>query len=202
MTASTGPTAPTASTGPSLIQGRPTGSSAVERLWGTPTVVSALDLTGILMPGITAPDPAGPVFETLPVGAVIADERRLRSLLLASMADLAVEQGLPAPPGLTLEIQVWRGGYDKPAFSVAAPAIAWCVLAATTPTNQESGAIALTDPRPAAPQTAMPGLPWGRQFIVRCAPGSHAAAPGWLTCSIVPVEQGQAALVAVATALQ
>lgn len=187
---------------PSLIQSRQAGSSSVERLWGTPAVVASIDLSGILMPGITAPDPAGPAFEQLPVSAVVADERRLRSIMLASMAELAAGQALPAPTSLHLEIQVWRAGYDKPAFSEAAQAIAWCVLAATRPTNQESGALALTDPRPAAPQTAMPGLPWGRQLIVRCAPGSHAAAPGWLTCSVVPVEQGQAALVAVATSLQ
>jgi hypothetical protein len=44
----------------------------------------------------------------------------------------------------------------------------------------------------------MPGLPWGRQFIITPQPGNHAVVPGWLTCSIVPLEHGQHITVAVA----
>ncbi|MFI9597878.1 hypothetical protein [Nonomuraea sp. NPDC052265] len=187
---------------PSLIRARPAGTSGVERLWGTPVVIQALDLAGILKPGVAAPGPEGEPFEVISTDAVLADEDALRTRLLASMAALAAGQGLPEPSGLQLEIQAWRGGFDKPAFSVGAEAIAWCVLTASEPLNQESGAIALTDPRPGGPQTAMPGLPWGRQFVIRCATGAHAAAPGWLTCSVVPLEQGQSALVAVATSLR
>jgi hypothetical protein len=42
----------------------------------------------------------------------------------------------------------------------------------------------------------MPGLPWGRQFVIRPVAGAHAVVPGWLTCSIVPLEAGQQITVA------
>ncbi len=32
----------------------------------------------------------------------------------------------------------------------------------------------LTDPRAGSALTAMPGLPWGRQFVIRPAVGAHA----------------------------
>jgi hypothetical protein len=44
----------------------------------------------------------------------------------------------------------------------------------------------------------MPGLPWGRQFLLTPTPGAHAVGPGWLTCSVVPLEQGQHLTVAAA----
>jgi hypothetical protein len=44
----------------------------------------------------------------------------------------------------------------------------------------------------------MPGLPWGRQFLVTPVPGAHAVVPGWLTCSVVPLEQRQHITVAAA----
>ncbi|MFC6903279.1 hypothetical protein ACFQGX_49805 [Nonomuraea dietziae] len=159
----------TTHTGAALIGARPIGSSGVERLWGTPVVIESLDLADIVMPNITAPDPVGEPFEVIPASAVLNNEEALRAELLTSMAALAAGQGLLEPSGLELEIQVWRGGFDRPAFSVGAEAIAWCVLAASEPINQESGAIALTDPRPAGPQTAMPGLP--------CGSSSSAALP-------------------------
>ncbi|MFC7582397.1 hypothetical protein ACFQYP_00305 [Nonomuraea antimicrobica] len=49
--------------------------------------------------------------------------------------------------------------------------------------------------------TAMPGLPWGRQHTITPAAGSLAVVPGWLTCSIVPVEKGEAIAVVVATSI-
>jgi len=180
----------------------PIGTVSVERHWGTHVVIDHIDLTGIAVPGLAAPGPSGPSIEHVDPAGVLADEAALRAALLTSMAAVSAGQGFPLPTGLTMDIQAWRGGYDLPATSYGADVIAWCFLAAVDPQHEESGAIALADPRAGSALTAMPGLPWGRQIMIRPTAGAHAAAPGWLTCSVVPVEKGQSALVAVATSIR
>jgi hypothetical protein len=101
--------------------------------------------------------------------------------------------------GCRVEIQVWRDGYDQPAFSSQARYAGWTILAASpAPEHSESGCLAFADPRAGSAGTAMPGLPWGRQFLLTPVPGAHAVVPGWLTCSLVPLEHDQHITVAVA----
>jgi len=56
-----------------------------------------------------------------------------------------------------------------------------------------------SDPRAGSAMTAMPGLPFGRQFIVRPVPGACAVVPGWLTSSVIPLEPRQRITIAIAT---
>lgn len=174
----------------------------VTRHWGTGVVIDALDLTGIMRGNLAdvAPVLADASFAQVPASSVIADEAALRAQFLASINALAAAQGAPAVEEVDLQVQVWRAGYDLPATSYDADFVAWCFLSTSpAPQHSESGAIAFADPRAGSAMTAMPGLPWGRQVMIRPTPGAHAAVPGWLTCSVVPVEEGQYALVAVAT---
>ncbi len=175
--------------------------STVSRHWGTGVVISDADLAGILRDDLAgAGGPSGAAFEQVPPSAVLADEEALKAQFLASMNAVATAQGTAAVEQVEIDVQVWQGGYDLPATSYPADVVGWCFLATSpTPQHSESGALALADPRAGSALTAMPGLPWGRQLMVRPTPGAHAAAPGWLTCSVVPVEEGQYAVVAVAS---
>jgi hypothetical protein len=180
-----------------------TGARAtVSRYWGTGIVIGDVDLTGILRDDSDRVwGASGPAFERIRSGSFLADEAALEAQFLASMNAVASAQGSGPVERAEIDIQIWRGGYDLPATSYPADVVGWCFLAAGPPARHtESGALALADPRAGSALTAMPGLPWGRQLMVRPTPGAHAAAPGWLTCSVVPVEEGQYAVVAVASA--
>lgn len=176
----------------------------VTRHWPTGVVVAEIPLGGIL----AAADPPGPgaaggPFEVVDTRSVVADLPALEAEFLASMNSLAAAVGSPPVQNVDLQVQLWRAGYDQPATSYAADWVAWCFLATSpAPQHSESGALALADPRAGSALTAMPGLPWGRQLMIRPTPGAHATAPGWLTCSVVPVEEGQFAVVAVATSVR
>ncbi|MGH3867794.1 MAG: hypothetical protein ACRDQ4_17035 [Pseudonocardiaceae bacterium] len=176
----------------------------VTRHWGTGLVISEVDLTGILQDSIASDlSPADMPFAQIPPSSVVADEAALRAEFLASMNALADSHGSPPVTDVELDVQVWRGGYDLPATSYAADFVGWCFLAtSSTPQHSESGAIAIADPRAGSALTAMPGLPWGRQVMISPTPGAHAAVPGWLTCSVVPLEQGQHAIVAIAASVR
>jgi hypothetical protein len=169
---------------------------SVTRYWKTPLVIGNVDLDGITA-GLPDPDPAGDRCLTLPPGAVTGLDL-LRDQFLASMNQLAEAEDMPGITAVGIEVQVWRNGYDMPAFATQARYSGWTVLSATAPGHSESGCLNLTDPRAGSALTAMPGLPWGRQFVIRTIPGAHAVVPGWLTCSIVPLEPGQQITVAVA----
>ncbi|HEU5155369.1 MAG TPA: hypothetical protein VFU43_00085 [Streptosporangiaceae bacterium] len=175
----------------------------VERHWETPIVIGSVDLKGIVREDwASASSPGGPAFERLATGAVIADEERLRSVFQMSFNELAQAQGRPPLAEVHLEIQVWRHGYDVAAAAHPAGLVGWCVLAAGPGQHPESAAISFADPRAGSAMTAMPGLPWGRPILLNPVPGAHAAAPGWLIWSIVPVERGQHVIVAVASSAQ
>lgn len=176
----------------------------VTRHWPTGVVVAEIPVNGILAPGEPAGlSVTGPPLEVLDTQAVIGDAQALEAEFLASMNTLAAAVGSPTVDAVDLEVQLWRAGYDQPATSYPADWVAWCYLATSpTPQHSESGALALADPRAGSALTAMPGLPWGRQLMIRPTPGAHATAPGWLTCSVVPVEEGQFAVVAVATSVR
>lgn len=178
----------------------PVQAGTVTRHWGTHVVVGRIELAGIV-PETLALDADGPAFETVDPHSVVDDLEALRQELAESFRQLAHACSHPAPQELDLAVQVWRGGYDLPSAGFGSDFVAWCVLAASAdPANPESGAISFADPRAGSNMTAMPGLPWGRQLIITPRRGSHAAVPGWLTCSVIPVEKGQTLVVAFATA--
>ncbi|MFF9090800.1 hypothetical protein ACF1BE_31340 [Streptomyces sp. NPDC014991] len=107
--------------------------------------------------------------------------------------DRAADSGLASRPVLAVDLtlEVWRSGYELPVISSGSDWMGWAVLAATAPRHEESGTIAIYDPRSGSAMTASPGLPWGRQFSIRPKAGLLAVAPGWLTAAVQPVEAGQ-----------
>lgn len=181
------------------------GAGTVTRYWGTPITIDKLPIDDIIGPGI-ADVAAGPACETLDPRQVLDDPDRLVNEFLASFSALAAAQDPDDPPainGAHLDVQVWRHGYDEPAAGYGSDFIGWCFLATSpAPAHSESGALSLADPRAGSAMTAMPGLPWGRQVMVRPVPGAHLAAPGWLTSSVVPLERGQFAVIAIAQSVR
>ncbi|GAA2626931.1 hypothetical protein GCM10010411_74960 [Actinomadura fulvescens] len=181
-------------------------TATVTRHWGTPVLTIALPLDDIVHPDLATTGPDGPALEVLNVEDALADPDRLQAEFRATFAALAATYPPQIRPDVTdvdLEVQVWRYGYDEPAAGHAADLVGWCVLAASqAPTHTESGALALGDPRAGSAMTAMPGLPWGRQHMVRPIPGAHLAAPGWLTSSVVPLERGQFVVAAIAKSVR
>ncbi|MFI7642942.1 hypothetical protein [Nonomuraea sp. NPDC049400] len=177
-------------------------SQTVTSHWGTAIVVDHIDVTGILHYVLPAGLGTGSIpVEEIPIDQVIADAEPLRVEFLASMNAIAEAHDEPPVLDLDLTVQLWQAGYDDPMISHPARIVAWCFLACSeAPPNTESGALAFPDPRNASSQTAMPGLPWGRQLMVRPVPGAHVAAPGWTTWAVVPLARGQYSLVAFATA--
>lgn len=176
-----------------------TAGETVTRHWKTGLVITRVGLTGIITADpATGADNDGTRCQVLPPAAVPGLDL-LRGQFIASMNALAAAQDAPEVTDCHVEIQVWRNGYDQPAFSSPARYAGWTILAASpAPGHSESGCLAFADPRAGSAGTAMPGLPWGRQFLLTPAPGAHATVPGWLTCSLVPLEHGQHITVAVA----
>jgi hypothetical protein len=177
----------------------PSAGIPVTRSWKTGVIIAQSDVAGVLSHD-AAPKGAGRC-TTIPEAAV-PGLTLLREQFLTSMNALAAADGSALVTGCSIEVQAWQGGYDEPAFSRQARYIGWTVLAASgPPQHSESGCLAFADPRAGSAGTAMPGLPWGRQFVVITRPGTHAVVPGWLTCSVVPLERGQHLTVAVAVSL-
>jgi len=176
----------------------------VTRYWGTPIVMANLDITGIIRPELADSfGPAGKSYEDIPLGVVVADEHALREEFLTSMNSLAKTQGADPVTDIDLTVHVWRQGYDLPATGYPEDFVGWCYLATSpAPQHSESGSLSFADPRAGAEMTAMPGLPWGRQVMIRPQPGAHVAVPGWLTCSVVPVEHDQYAVITIAKSVR
>ncbi|WP_329427503.1 hypothetical protein OG339_45635 [Streptosporangium sp. NBC_01495] len=174
--------------------------STVSRHWPTNLVLDEVDLAGIVhedLPVLLSGTGGGSM-EVIENKRALADEVALRARLTASMQALAVADSRPQPDEIHLEVQLWRGGYDLPATASPADYVAWCVLAATSSNHEQSGAIAVADPRAGCALVPMPGLPWGRSAMIAAKVGAHLAAPGWLTHFVIPVEKDQAVIVAVA----
>ena len=180
------------------------GTGTVTRYWKTGLIITQADIAGLI-----TTDPAdtgrGDGQHCQVIDASSAPGLALgaiRDQFLTSMNALAGAEDGPEVRDCEVTVQVWRDGYDQPAFSSQSRYAGWTVLAASeAPEHSESGCLAFTDPRAGSAGTAMPGLPWGRQFLMTPAPGAHAVVPGWLTCSLVPLEQGQHLTVAVATSV-
>ncbi|GGK70996.1 hypothetical protein Sme01_27140 [Sphaerisporangium melleum] len=171
----------------------------VQFLWGTRVIVDAINLRGIARDDMSLPA-TGPICEDLPAHVVLTDQAALEKVFLARMSVLAGTVTGPPVTAVTVRIQGWREGYGIPAAADASAYIGWCCLAATpAPSTAESGCLSLADPRAGSDLTAMPGLPWGRQVLVKPMAGALTVAPGWLTHSVVPIEHGQQLVMAVAT---
>ncbi|MBO2464950.1 hypothetical protein [Actinomadura violacea] len=183
-----------------------TGGPSVRQHWGTPITVVELTPAPLLSAAAADIDADGPPLESLPPGDIITDLDTAATAFRASFDALADAYGPDlAPPisSVDIDVQVWRHGHDVPATGHPADLVAWWILAASpAPTHTESGALAFSDPRAGSQMTAMPGLPWGRQLMIRPVAGAHVAAPGWLTSSIVPLEHGQYVLVAIAASVR
>jgi hypothetical protein len=171
----------------------------VTRHWKTGLIISQVNLSGIINADPAAEaDNDGTRCQVLPPGSLPGLDL-LRGHFLTSMNALANAEDAPGVTGCHAEVQIWRDGYDQPAFSSQARYAGWTILAASpAPGHSESGCLAFADPRAGSAGTAMPGLPWGRQFLLTPVPGAHATVPGWLTCSLVPLEHGQHITIAVA----
>ncbi|WP_433464017.1 hypothetical protein [Spirillospora sp. CA-128828] len=187
---------------------RPCGDngSTVRQHWGTPVAVIELNPAALLSAAAAEIGADGPALESLPPSDIITDLDAAAAQFRASFDALADTYGpdlAPAISSVDIQVQVWRHGHDVPATGHPADLVAWWVLAASpAPTHTESGAIAFADPRAGSQMTAMPGLPWGRQLMIRPVAGAHVAVPGWLTSSVVPLEHGQYVLVAVAASVR
>jgi hypothetical protein len=178
-----------------------TGTGTVTRHWGTRVVIDQIAVDGFLAAGVgEAAGSPGPRVERIDPDSVITDPEALKREFLASFNTLAEGADTAEVTDVELRIEVWRAGHDLPHTGFAADYVGWCFLAASpAPEHTESGAVSVADPRAGSAMTAMPGLPWGRQVMIRPVPGAHLAVPGWLTCSVVPVEERQYAVVAFAS---
>lgn len=194
----------------------PPGQGTITNLWATACAIREVDLSRV------ARDPApalfdGPQHEPVPLDSVLIDTEALRSEFRAAMTELSthgVSGGIPGPEliavppadlalhdlHIDLTAEVWRAGYEVPQKCSPADLTGWCFLHATTPRHEDSGSVAILDPRAGSERTAMPGLPWGREYTFRSSPGLLAVAPGWLTSTVRPLEDGQNAVVVVAHA--
>lgn len=175
-------------------------AGTVTRYWKTAVIIGSLSLDGITDGDPAAAVPAsGERCQLLPLTAV-PGIARLREQLLASMNDLARAGDAAPVTEIDLTARVWRNGYDEPAFATLARYAAWVYLAASDiHAHAESGCLAFSDPRAGSAMTAMPGLPFGRQFIVRPVPGACAVVPGWLTSSVIPLEPRQHITIVIAS---
>jgi hypothetical protein len=172
----------------------------ITRYWKTGVIIGRVDLADIVSVDLAADCPSdGGRCRSLHADAV-PGFRALEEQFLAAMTDLATADGAPVVTQVSVDVQVWQNGYDSPAFACQARYVGWVILAASeAPQHSESGCLAFADPRAGSALTAMPGLPFGRQFLLRPVPGARAIVPGWLTSSVVPLEAGQCITVAVAT---
>jgi hypothetical protein len=174
----------------------PVTAGTVTRYWKTGLLITTADTTGISA-AVPPPDPAGPQRMILPPESVTGIGA-LKEQFLASMNQLAHADNASPVTAVTVRVETWRNRFDQPAFACEGQYAGWTFLSASEPEHSESGCLNLTDPRAGSALTAMPGLPWGRQFVIVPAAGAHAVVPGWLTCSVVPLEAGQQITVAVA----
>jgi len=178
-----------------------TAAGTVSRRWKTGLIITHADLAGITTSDPAADNDDQERCRVLPPGSVSGLDL-LEDQFLASMNALAAAEAAPEVTGCQIQILRWKDGYDQPAFSSQARYAGWTILAASpAPEHSESGCLAFADPRAGSAGTAMPGLPWGRQFLLTPVPGAHAVVPGWLTCSVVPLEQHQHLTVAAAVSV-
>ncbi|WP_326742076.1 hypothetical protein [Streptomyces sp. NBC_01768] len=105
----------------------------------------------------------------------------------------ATESGIRVRPvtGVGIVAEIWREGYEMPMMASDSDWVCWVFLDASAPQHEESGVIAVYDPRAGSGMTASPGLPWGRQLSLRPVQGLMAVVPGWLTSAVQPVEANQ-----------
>ncbi|MFJ1552732.1 hypothetical protein [Streptomyces mirabilis] len=192
------------------------GQKTVTRLWPTACSARTIDLAPLIR--LFDIPVKGPQREFLALGTVLSDPAALRAEFVTAMDELeqgyGLQGGVPSysvldelrqaeatwPQGeIKMTVQVWRQGFELPQYASPSDLLGWCFLHATKPSHEDSGSVALLDPRAGSEGTAMPGLPWGREVTFRPALGLLAVGPGWLTSTVRPVEDGQAVVVVVAS---
>ncbi|MGV9679180.1 hypothetical protein ACWDSJ_28195 [Nocardia sp. NPDC003482] len=181
---------------------RPTHVGHVRRLW--PTNVALSQVPDSELPDVPADlEKGAAVSQSHPI-ETIPDHTSVQQLFVQGMQRLADgdrNQGLPVVDidRVNLELQVWRPGFEAPVWVEPGPYLGWLFLSATPSQHSDSGSIAVLDPRAGSSMSAVPGLPWGASLVIKPQRGSLAIVPGWLTSSVVPLEQHQTCVVVVAT---
>lgn len=177
---------------------------AVSRLWATNVSMGKVTLAE----GLAKADhlDRGPVFEELPLDSLAGARHDIESLFLQSMQELAAAdraQGIPIEPiaRVDLSLQVWRGGYELPICMSTGPYLGWLFLHGTPSQHSDSGTVAVLDPRAGASMSAVPGMPWGTVLTIAPRRGNLAIVPGWLTSSVLPLEEHQTCVVVAAEAV-
>jgi hypothetical protein len=180
-----------------------TDPSTIERHWGADVLVCQVDASRIARSDIAqlllVDD--GQQHRVIPVEDVVGDLPALYEAFRTAAAELLRRDGALGSVSLSLQAEVWRGGYEVAQASSPGDFVGWCFLAATPAQHKDSGNVAILDPRVGAAMVAVPGLPAARQVSVRPAPGNLAVVPGWLTTVVQPVEADQSVIVVVATAV-
>lgn len=182
------------------------GNTTVTRLWETACAVRTIDLNDMVRTYDPALDVDGPQHESITLDGLLSDAEAMRNQFRAALDQLApygARGGIPdrqTDQTRTIELaaEVWRAGYEVPQACTSADLVGWCFISATTPRHKDSGSVAILDPRAGSEGTAMPGLPWGREYTFRPTPGLLAVAPGWLTSTVRPLEDGQTVVAVVA----
>ncbi|MFE4579389.1 hypothetical protein [Streptomyces chartreusis] len=135
--------------------------------------------------------------ESLTLDTVLSDPGALRAEFVSAMDELEQEHGLQGgmpsyaamdelqlseakrPDGkVKMTVQVWRRGFELPQYASSSDLVGWCFLHCTEPRHEDSGSVALLDPRAGSEGTSMPGLPWGREVTFRPSPGLLAGGAG------------------------
>ncbi|MFI8977458.1 hypothetical protein ACIGO9_31580 [Nocardia asteroides] len=179
-------------------------SDAISRLWGTNVSLGKVEL------GDTVPRfdelGSGPPFEILDLATLPAAVRdEIESVFLETMQALTAAdraQGIDVEQidHVELSLQIWRGGYELPISMSAGPYLGWLFLSGTLSQHSDSGTVAVLDPRAGASMSAVPGMPWGTVLTIRPERGNLAIVPGWLTSSVLPLEEQQTCVVVAAEA--
>ncbi|MGN5633249.1 hypothetical protein [Streptomyces sp. AC154] len=171
-------------------------SHTVQHVWSTAVLVRELRVRSLIRESPTRTRPDGQPHTQLPAEDLVHDISSLRGEILGAMQQLygrATESGPRVRPvtGVDIVAEVWRAGYELPMMASEGDWLCWIVLEASVPQHEESGVIAVYDPRAGSGMTASPGLPWGRQLSLRPVQGLMAVVPGWLTSAVQPIEDNQ-----------
>lgn len=150
------------------------GAGTVSRYWKTGLIITQTDLTGLI-----TSDPAdaeggeGRRCQVISADSAGIGLAAIREQFLASMNALADADDAPQVRDCEVTVQVWRGGYDQPAFSSQSRYIGWTVLAVSAATeHSESGCLAFADPRAGSAGTAR-----ACKTTSRCAPRPPSSCP-------------------------
>ncbi|MFC9472700.1 hypothetical protein ACFTS5_10935 [Nocardia sp. NPDC056952] len=181
----------------------PAASNHVQRLWATNVALTQVADSQIpdVPEDLLASSEQAQHHRIDVLGEHAATIRQLFTNAVTDLADIDRSLGVvvPAVERVNLELQVWNPGFEIPVWVDSGPYLGWLFLSATPAQHSDSGSIAVLDPRAGSGMSAIPGLPWGTSLVIRPQRGGFAVVPGWLTSSVLPLEQHQTCVVVVAT---